>query len=162
MSIPVGRLAPPIAGTAYVPGSPDPLELLPQCLAGSWLALVFYAGDFAVAPPLVLRGYATLEAALVDAGARVVAASTDSFWSHKAWFESNPLLADVRYPVLADTTRRVSASFGVLSSDGTAEPAAFLLDRDGVVRHASADGSAQDAEQTLDVLRRLRGEGSQP
>jgi peroxiredoxin (alkyl hydroperoxide reductase subunit C) len=35
-------------------------------------------------------------------GGRLVAASTDSWWVHRAWFESSPWLQNVAYPVVGD------------------------------------------------------------
>ena len=64
----------------------------------------------------------------------MVAASTDSYWSHRAWFESDPMLGRIAFPVLADTTHAMSEAFGVLVRDGSALRGTFLIDPDGVVR----------------------------
>jgi len=80
-----------------------------------------------------------VEDELASRGARIVAASIDSFWSHKAWFESNPLQAGVRYSILADTSQRT---------------ATFLLDPDHLVRPATI-GGREVAHSTTETLRLL-------
>jgi peroxiredoxin (alkyl hydroperoxide reductase subunit C) len=162
MSIRIGHIAPPLAGIVYLPGVMTPQDLSSQALAGWWVALVFYPGDFKLESPRELQAYASLEDKFADEGARIVAASTDSFWSHKAWFESNPLLASVRYPVLADSTQRMSAAYDVLLPDGSARRATFILDPERIVRHVPGR-DAEDGHSPVEALRILRalGAGSQ-
>jgi alkyl hydroperoxide reductase subunit AhpC len=159
VSIRIGQIAPPLVGSVYLPGVTTPQELSSQALAGWWVALVFYPGDFKLESPRELQAYASLEDSLVDKGARIVAASTDSFWSHKAWFESNPLLAPVRYPVLADSTQGISAAYDVLLADGSARRATFILDPQRIVRHVPGR-DAEDGPSPGEVLRILRALGS--
>ena len=62
-----------------------------------------------------------------ELGCQVVGASTDSAYSHKAWFEKD--LPEVKYPVLADTAHTVSRDYGVLIEDkGIALRGTFLID----------------------------------
>src|SRR5690348_7537357 len=107
MIVRVGDSAPSFRARAFVPGTTEPAELSLDELAGSWLVLVFYRGDFTLLAPIELQALAELAPAFAEAGARIVAVSTDSAWSHKAWLESHPLLAGVRFPVVADTTHAI-------------------------------------------------------
>jgi alkyl hydroperoxide reductase subunit AhpC len=50
----------------------------------------------------------------------VVAASTDGYWTHRAWFEIDPRLGAVTYPVIADTAHHLSRAYPVLAEDGVA------------------------------------------
>ena len=47
------------------------------------------------------------------------------------------MLSAVRYPVVADPSHEMSAAYGVLLPDGSAVRATFVIDPDGVVRHAT-------------------------
>jgi alkyl hydroperoxide reductase subunit AhpC len=91
-------------------------------------------------------------------GGRLVAASTDSWWVHRAWFESSPWLQNVAYPVVGDPAQELSAAYGVLREDGAAERATFVIDPEGAVRHASVTdvNVGRSAAETLRVLQALQ------
>jgi alkyl hydroperoxide reductase subunit AhpC len=64
----------------------------------------------------------------------------------------------VRYPVLADPSHRLSRGFGVLGEDGAALRGTFLIDPDGILRHASVTdlNVGRSPAETLRVLHALR------
>ena len=142
----VGAQVPDLTAEAYVPGARGPQTIALPADGGAWTALVFYPGDFSCVCPTELQGFAALQDEFAAEGATLLAASTDSYYAHKAWFESNALLADVRYPVLADSAKQLRRAFG--TDRGT-----FLIDPQGVVRHVSTDLSPAE---TLRALRALR------
>jgi len=96
--------------------------------------LAFYPADVTFVCPTELRAFAELHDEVCAAGARIVAASTDGYWTHRAWFESDPRLSGVDYAVIADTTHELSGAFGVLAEDGLALRATFLIDLDEIGR----------------------------
>jgi alkyl hydroperoxide reductase subunit AhpC len=120
--------------------------------------LFFYPRDFTFVCPTELQAFAELTEEFAAEDAVLVAVSTDSYWSHKAWFESHPLLADVTYPVLADTSHAVSSRYDVLLEDASALRATFVIDPDGIVRHASVSDQnvGRSPAETLRVLQALR------
>jgi peroxiredoxin (alkyl hydroperoxide reductase subunit C) len=122
---------------------------------GSWVVLFFYPGDFTFICPTELAAFGKRHAEFLGEEAVLLAASTNSCFSHKAWFEIDPRLADVRYPVIADTLRGLSRSFGVLLDDGAACRGTFIIDPDGVLVHMSI--TEHDVGRSVDeVLRVLR------
>jgi alkyl hydroperoxide reductase subunit AhpC len=158
MSIMVGRPAPHISLAAYVRGEREVIRLSPRDFAGRWVVLFFYPRDFIDACPTELQVLAGLHGAFTAEDAVVLAASTDSYASHLAWFESDTRLRDVRFPVLADEARRLAEAYGVLVPDGSALRATVLIDPDGDVRHLSVTDNAagRSPRETLRVLRALR------
>jgi peroxiredoxin (alkyl hydroperoxide reductase subunit C) len=160
----VGHPAPWIDVEAYRRHAAGPLPLAADDLRGRWSVLVFYPRDFTSTCPTELRALGQLEDEFARSDAAIVAVSTDSYWSHKAWFETHPALAGASYPVVADTTRELTRAFGVLAQDGSALRATFVLDPDGIVRHATmSDPSvARNPEETLRVLRALRSRQLSP
>ena len=100
---------------------------------GSWVVLFFYPGDFTFICPTELAAFAKRHDDFLREDAVLLAASTNSCFSHKAWFEMDPRLAEVRYPVIADSLRELSRSFGVLLEDGAAHRGTFIIDPDGVL-----------------------------
>lgn len=124
---------------------------------GKWLVFFFYPRDFTFICPTELKSFAAHEEEFKKNGAEIVAASTDSEWSHKAWFEKD--LPMVGYPVLADTTQVVARAYEVLNeNDGSAERGLFIIDPDGIVRYAlvSAGSVGRSVKETLRVLKALQ------
>jgi peroxiredoxin 2/4 len=140
---------------AYVRGEPAPIVFDLSSHRGSWIVLFFYPGDFTLICPTELAAFANLHDDFLGEDAVLLAASTNSCFSHKAWFETDPRLAEVRYPVIADSLRELSRSLGVLQEDGTAHRGTFIIDPDGVLLHMSI--TAHDVGRSVDeVLRVLR------
>ena len=158
MSIHVGQPAPVVEAEAYVPGLTEPQPLSTADYAGDWVVLVFYPRDFTFVCPTELRGFAELSADFSRAGARIVAASTDSYWVHKAWFEGTPTLRDVSYPVIADPAHRLAKAYGILLEDGSAMRATYIIDPAGTVRHATVSDPSvgRSPAETLRVLHALQ------
>ena len=124
---------------------------------GEWLVLFFYPRDFTFICPTELKGFASHESAFNTLGAEVLAASTDSEWSHKAWFERD--LPMVNYPVVADTTHKLSRDYDVLNEeDGSSERGLFIIDPSGTVKYAlvSAGSVGRSVKEVLRVLTALQ------
>ncbi|OGL87287.1 thioredoxin peroxidase [Candidatus Uhrbacteria bacterium RIFCSPLOWO2_02_FULL_48_12] len=124
---------------------------------GQWLVLFFYPRDFTFVCPTEIRGFAKHESEFKALNCAILAASTDSEWSHKAWFERD--LADVAYPILADTAHHISRDYGVLNEDnGEADRGLFIIDPDGIVRYiVVSDGSVgRSVKETLRVLKAIQ------
>lgn len=152
----IGQAAPDFKDVlAYHKGEFHPVSL--QTYRGKWLVFFFYPRDFTFICPTELKGFSQHEEEFKKANAEVVGCSTDSEWSHKAWFERD--LPGVLYPVLADTTQRVSRDYDVLNEkDGSAERGLFIIDPEGIVRYAliSAGSVGRSVKETLRVLQALQ------
>jgi lipoyl-dependent peroxiredoxin subunit C len=158
MPIIVGGDVPSIQLDAYVRGRRQARAIDPSDESGRWVVLAFYARDFVSACATELVDLADLEPQFAREQATVMAASTGSWLSHRRWFAHHPQLAAIRYPILADTAHELARAFGTLQEDGTCRGATFLIDPDGLVRHAAFDDdrSTRSAFETLHVLRALR------
>src|SRR5262249_57698443 len=121
----------------YVGGERAPGELELASPRGRWVVLFFYPRDFTFICPTELASFAERHDDFLRERAVVLAASTDSYHSHKAWFESDPRLAGVDYPVIADTAHALSRSFDVLLEDGATHRGTFIIDPSGVLLHMS-------------------------
>lgn len=124
---------------------------------GLWLVFFFYPRDFTFICPTELKAFAEIENELGKLGAKVVACSTDSEWTHKAWFERD--LSMVTYPVLADTTHAISRAYDVYNeADGLAERGLFIIDPESLVRYAliSAGSVGRSAKETIRVIKALQ------
>lgn len=124
---------------------------------GSWTVLFFYPHDFTFICPTELRAFAAHAADFAKHGCDLVAGSTDSVWSHKAWFSQD--LPEVTYPVFADTTHAISRAYGVLDeTDGSSQRGLFIIDPEQMVRYMliSSGSVGRSVEETLRVLEALQ------
>src|SRR5665648_17081 len=80
--------------------------------AGTWVCLFFYPLDFTFVCPTEIKGFAARANEFRELGCEIIASSTDSEYSHKAWFEKE--MPEVKFPVLADTNHSVARDYGVL------------------------------------------------
>lgn len=124
---------------------------------GKWLVFFFYPRDFTFVCPTEIREFAKHAEDFKKLGAEVLGASTDSEWSHKAWFETQ--LQDVEYPVLADTTHHVSKQYDIFNeTDGQAERGLFIINPEGTVKYilVSSNTVGRSVKETLRVLEALQ------
>lgn len=151
----VGEKAPDFAEDAYVDGAFRKVQL--SGYRGKWVVLFFYPLDFTFVCPTEIRAFALREKEFEKHNAALIGASTDSVHSHRAWFQRD--LPEVKFPVIGDTTHRLSRSFGVLKEDqGIAYRGTFIIDPEGMVRYAviSDLGIGRNVEETLRVLQALQ------
>lgn len=149
--------------TAYQKGHKGFRHVSLKDYKGKWVVLFFYPRDFTFICPTEIRAFGQQQAEFTKLGAEILAASTDSEWSHKAWFERD--LQEVGYPVLADTTHAVSEAFDVYNAkDGLAERGLFIINPEGIVKYAlvSAGSVGRSVDETLRVLKALQSGGLCP
>ena len=152
----VGTRAPEWTATAYRRG--EQVALSSRDLVGKWYVLYFYPRDFTFVCPTEIRGFAELERQFDDDGVVLLGASTDSFFSHKAWFADRTTFpAPFNHPVIADSGHQLSRAFGVLrEEDGIALRATIIVDDHGVIRSVSINDT-QVGRSPAEVLRTVQG-----
>lgn len=151
----IGLPSPKFTTEAYLAG--DFKKVSADDYKGKWLVLFFYPRDFTFICPTEIKGFAKAEADFNKLNASIVGASTDSAWCHKAWYERD--LAEVKFPILADTTLAVAREFGVLIEEsGEALRGTFIIDPEGVLRYSVVSdlGVGRSITETLRVLEALQ------
>lgn len=97
-----------------------------------WTVLVFYPADYTFVCPTELADVAEKYDEVVKAGAEIISVSTDTKFVHLAWQREEKLLANVKYPMAADPTGKVSRLFGVYDeATGLALRGTFIISPDG-------------------------------
>ena len=130
----IGQKAPLWKGTAYHKG--EQVAISSDDFEGRWYVLYWYPLDFTFVCPTEIKGFQQLSGDFEDDGVALVGASTDSFFSHKAWFEDTKTFPEaITHPVIADTAHSLSRAFNVLKEDaGIAYRATVVVDDKGIVR----------------------------
>lgn len=151
----VGQKAPHFEAQAYVKGDFKNISLAD--MNGQWVCLFFYPLDFTFVCPTEIEAFQKHLAGFREEGCQVLACSTDSVYSHKAWFERD--LKDVEFPILGDTAHKIARAYEVLEEDkGIALRGTFLIDPNGVLQHATINalGTGRSIDETLRTLQALK------
>jgi peroxiredoxin (alkyl hydroperoxide reductase subunit C) len=135
----VGKKAPEWSGVAYLNGEEKAISS--KDFEGKWHVLYWYPLDFTFVCPTEIKGFQAELENFKDDGVEVVGCSTDSFFSHNAWFADRSTFPDeITHPVLADTSHEISRAFGVLKEDlGAAFRATVIVDPEGIVRSVNVN-----------------------
>lgn len=120
-------------------------------LRGSPVVLVFYPLDFSPICTNEMCSYRDDYSAFLAKGARVLAISRDSTWTHKAFKEANGL----QHPLLADMKGEVARLYGCWNEElALAERMTVVIDRDGIIRYVVHNdaATARDHHEALAAL----------
>lgn len=134
----VTKPAPDFAAQAVMPDNSFQ-ELKLSSYRGRCVVLFFYPLDFTFVCPSEIIAFDKKLAAFKERNCEVIAVSVDSHFSHWAW-KNTPRekggIGNVQFPVVADLTKKIAQDYGVLLPSGVALRGLFLIDKNGVVRHA--------------------------
>lgn len=137
----VGQQAPGFCVPAWDPADPKNMDKQ-ICLSdfeGKWVLLFFYPLDFTFVCPTELVKLGEMQKEFEKHNCQVLAASTDSVFSHQAWAVQDARIGKLGFPILSDMTHDLSFDFGVLHPDGVSLRGAFLIDPDGVLQSATVN-----------------------
>jgi peroxiredoxin 2/4 len=157
MSTLVQHPAPTFTASAVLPDGKIDDGFSLEDLRGKYVVLFFYPLDFTFVCPSEILAFDKRVDAFEERNCQVIGVSVDSAFTHAAWRKTAPEnggIGPVRFPLVADLTKHISRTFGVLSGDAVALRATFLLDRDGVIRHQAVNdlGIGRDVDETLRTL----------
>src|SRR3954471_13253901 len=127
---------------------------------GKYVVLFFYPLDFTFVCPTEIVAFSDRVAEFEKRDCQVIGCSIDSQFSHLAWIQTPRAaggLGGLKYPLVADPTKKIAADYGVLLEGGIALRGTFLLDKQGVVRAATIHDlplgrSVDEALRVLDAL----------
>jgi len=104
--------------------------------------LFFYPLDFTFVCPTEIIAYSEKQPEFDKINAQAIACSVDSEYTHLAWVNTSRAeggLGTMKIPVVADLTKEIAAAYGCLLPDGVALRATYIIDPEGIVRHATVN-----------------------
>ncbi len=120
---------------AYDPVKDDTTQVSLESLKGKWSVLFYYPADFTFVCPTELKDLAESKAHFDAMNVQILAISTDTVFSHRAWVAHEGLMKNFPYLMLADHTGSVADKYNVYDSDtGIASRGTFVIDPEGIVR----------------------------
>lgn len=124
--------------------------------AGKWVILFFYPADFTFVCPTELEDVQDTYEAFMREGAEVIAISTDTVYTHKAWHDHSPAISKITYPMAADANHQLSEAFGVLiPEEGVALRGTFVINPEGIIKLAEVNDNSI-GRNAKELLRKLK------
>lgn len=159
MSTLVTKTAPDFTAKAVM-GDNSIKEIRLSDYRGKYVILFFYPMDFTFVCPTEILKFNQMLDEFHKRGCEVIGVSTDSEYSHLAWKNTSVNeggIGQIRYPLVADIKKEISRNFGILFDDSVALRATFLIDKEGIIRHAVINDlplgrSVSEALRVLDAL----------
>ena len=139
MSVLVGKKAPDFtAPTVLGDNTIDEKFNLTQHLDGNLGILFFYPLDFTFVCPSEIIAFDNRLEEFNSRNVKVIGISVDSHFTHLAWKNTdinNGGIGKIKYPLVADLTKKIAKDYDVLTGESVALRGTFLIDQDGIVRH---------------------------
>lgn len=140
----------PFKTTAFQNGKFIPVS--DESMKGKWSVLVFYPADFTFVCPTELEDLADNYEQFRKLGVEIYGVSTDSHFAHKAWHDTSPAIAKVKYPLIGDPTATLARNFDVLiEEEGMALRGTFVINPEGQIKLCEIhdNGIGRDASELL-------------
>lgn len=157
----VTKEAPDFTAPAVLPNNEiDQAFNLKSYLKGSYGLVFFYPLDFTFVCPSEILAHDHRLKAFAEKNVKVVAVSVDSHFTHLAWKNTaveKGGLGNVQFPMVADLTKSIAKSYGVLINEAVALRGTFLIDKNGIVQSAHVNNlplgrNVDEALRLVDAL----------
>ena len=102
---------------------------------GRWTVMFWWPKDFTFVCPTEIAAFNKAVGEFKDRNTQLIGASTDSEFVHVAWRRDHADLKDLKFPMLADTSKSLSEELGILTADEkVAYRVTYIIDPDGITR----------------------------
>jgi peroxiredoxin (alkyl hydroperoxide reductase subunit C) len=160
MSTLVTKLAPDFTAAAVMPNNTIVEDFKLSDYKGEYVVLFFYPLDFTFVCPSEIIAFNKKLDEFKARDTQLIGVSVDSQFSHFAWKNTEPKkggIGNIQFPLVADLSKNISRDYGVLLDDAVALRGLFLIDKEGIVRHAVVNDlplgrNVDEALRMLDAL----------
>ena len=159
--------APKFELPAYNPVTDNEEKVHLDDLKDRWVVLFYYPADFTFVCPTELRDMSDAKDKFDTLWVEILAASTDTTFSHKAWMKHEKLMKNFPYKMLADHNLEVADMYNILDEKtGIAWRGTFIIDPDGIVRWIEVTSwplwrNSEELIRKIEALRFMRENPSQ-
>ena len=120
---------------AYDPLIDDETVVSLWSLRWKWVVLFYYPADFTFVCPTELKDMADARDIFETIWVEVLAASTDTVYSHRAWVKHERLMQNFPYKMLSDHNLEIADTYNILDEKTwIAWRGTFVIDPDWIVR----------------------------
>ncbi len=126
-----------------------------------YVALFFYPLDFTFVCPSEIIAFSNRMKEFEECNTQVLGVSVDSKFSHFAWRNTpveNGGIGNIEFSLISDITKEIARDYGVLVNDAVALRGTFIIDKQGIVRHATINDLpiGRNVDETLRVIHALQ------
>ena len=124
-----------------------------------FVVLFFYPADFTFVCPTELEDMADNYEKFKEQGVEILAISTDTHFTHKAWHDISKRIQKVKFPILADPQHTISKAYEVLQeNEGIAFRATFVIDEKGIIKfiEINCDSVGRNSSELLRKITALK------
>lgn len=123
--------------------------------ADKWMVMFWWPKDFIFVCPTEIAAFNDAYSEFRNRDTVLIGASTDSEYVHLGWRKENDELRDLKFPMLADTSKSLAAELGILErEEQVAYRATFIVDSQGIIRWVSVN-DMNVGRNVVEVLRVL-------
>lgn len=126
---------------------------------GRWTVMFWWPKDFTFVCPTEIAEFNKNFGEFRDRNTNLIGASTDTEFVHLAWRKNHEDLKDLKFPMLADTSKSLAEDLGILeANEKVAYRATFIIDPQGIVRWVSVNDLSvgRNVKEVLRVLDALQ------
>lgn len=127
--------------------------------AGQWQVMFWWPKDFTFVCPTEIAEFNKNVGEFRDRDAVLIGASTDSEFVHLAWRKDHKDLRELKFPMLADTSKSLAEELGILEAEEkVAYRVTYIIDPQGIVRWVSVNDLSvgRNVAEVLRVLDALQ------
>lgn len=143
----------------YDPKEDNDWSITSDDLSWKWSVLFYYPADFTFVCPTELKDMAEAESTFKELWVEILACSTDTVFSHRAWVKNELLMKDFPYKMLADHNLVVADTYNILDDETwIAGRWTFIIDPDGILRGIEITSGAlwRNNEELIRKLKALQ------
>jgi alkyl hydroperoxide reductase subunit AhpC len=127
--------------------------------SGKWMVMFWWPKDFTFVCPTEIAEFNKHASDFEDRDTVLIGASTDSEFVHLAWRNDHKDLRDLKFPMLADTSKTLAETLGILEAEEKiAYRATYIVDPQGIVRWINVNdlNVGRNVDEVLRVLDALQ------
>lgn len=123
-----------------------------------WMVMFWYPKDFTFVCPTEIVDFDDKFKEFDSRNCDLIGASTDTEFSHLGWMVSHPDLKNIKFPLLADTSKSLAEELGILAGDEKiAYRVTLIVDPNGIVKWICANDlsvgrNVDEVVRVLDAL----------
>ncbi len=161
MSVLVTQPAPDFTAKAVMPDNSMTDAFKLSSYRGKYVVLFFYPLDFTFVCPSEIIAFDHRLDEFKKRNVEVIGVSIDSHFSHLAW-KNTPVqkggIGNIQYPLVADISKEITKSYGILTGPGIALRGSFLIDKQGIVKHQVVNDLSlgRDIDEMLRIVDALQ------
>lgn len=126
-----------------------------------YVALFFYPLDFTFVCPSEIIAFSKRFQDFEARNTQIIGVSVDSKFSHHAWRNTSIEkggIGNINFPLVSDITKEIARDYSVLIDDSVALRGTFIIDKSGIVRHATLNDLplGRNVDETLRIIDALQ------